>query len=511
LKNNNSDLKTNLLCSKRMENNTEIDFYEIQIGNEECLVNRNQQMLQKLINFEDLCPHFDESNGLHCKSGDTIHPLSRCVIGCTHVAKECETESEYFRLLCETKKEHVNSILRNVYNNGISKPSIIQSMGILPLINGQDSIIQFQSGTGKTYTFLIGLLWGLDPTNKDLQYIFLTSTHEVATQTFELVNKLVPMVSTSLCIGGSKQQAGGFKTSANKQNGLVAQRAELRKAQIIVGTVGKTYELMCVKKMIGPTKNVRAICMDEFDQLVSPQRPKASSYEVKTEDQIKCILSMIPEYAQRAFFSATIIPDSDRIARSFFRPFDEEVGHPFMLLLNEDNSLVKGIRHYYVPFDTTESKLEALIELWGRMRNGGQAIIFVNRTDNVYKLQAFLEKELKGVEFGIFHGGMDGPSREKKFQEFKTGTCRYLIATDVLSRGIDVHSVNFIINFDMPDKLETYIHRIGRCGRFGRKGIAINFVLINRDMDEMLKVNEINARGAINKMEQLPSNIEDLL
>jgi superfamily II DNA/RNA helicase len=493
-----------------MENNSEFDFYEIQIGNEQCMVNRNQQTFQKLVNFDDLCPYFDEENGLHCKSGDMIYPLNKCVIGCTRIAKECDNENEYWKLICETKKDQINTIIRNVYAMGINKPSIIQSMGIFPLINGQDSIIQFQSGTGKTFTFLIGLLWGFDPTNKELQYIFLTSTHEVATQIFDLVNRLVPGAHTSLCIGGSKQQAGGFKTN-NKQSNLATQRAELKRAQIIVGTVGKTYELMCIKKMIGSTKCVRAICMDEFDQLVSPQRPKASSYEVKTEDQIRCILSAIPEYTQRTFFSATVIPDSDRIARSFFRPYDEDVGHPFMLLLNEDNSLVKGIRHYHISFDTTESKCEALIELWGRVRNGGQAIIFVNRTDTVYKLQAFLEKELKGVEFGIFHGNMDGPSREKKFQEFKAGTCRYLITTDVLSRGIDVHAVNFIINFDMPDKLETYIHRIGRCGRFGRKGIAINFIMINRDMDEMLKVNEINAKGTINKMESLPSNVEDLL
>ena len=146
-----------------------------------------------------------------------------------------------------------------------------------------------------------------------------------------------------------------------------------------------------------------------------------------------------------------------------------------------------------------------------QMLSGGQGIIFVNRTDSVYKLQAFLEHELKNVKFGIFHGNLDGSTREKIFKEFKEGTCRYLISTDVLSRGIDVHSVNFVINFDMPDKLETYIHRIGRGGRYGRKGIAINFVLINREMDEMLKVEEINLKGKLNKMEQLPDNIEDLL
>jgi superfamily II DNA/RNA helicase len=106
---------------------------------------------------------------------------------------------------------------------------------------------------------------------------------------------------------------------------------------------------------------------------------------------------------------------------------------------------------------------------------------------------------------------MDGSSRARIFQDFQSGMCRYLIATDVFARGIDVQSVNFVINFDMPDKMETYIHRVGRAGRYGRKGIAMNFVLQNRDIDEMLKVDEINLRGEMNKMEPLPENIEDLL
>lgn len=500
-----------------MENTEGCNFYEMQIGDETCLINRNQHTLQRLSKFEEIYPHYDTENKLHCKmdNGD-ICPLNKCIISYTNMQGKNKSEiknmsdDEYFRVLCETKQKHIDTILRNVYAYGIQKPSIIQQMGLLPLINGQDAIIQFKSGTGKTFTFLIGLLWGFDPSNESLQYIFLTSTHEVATQIFDLVRVLLPIANVSLCIGGTKQQSGGFKTN-NRQTSLNEKRSELRKAQIIVGTVGKTYEWMCIKKMISSFEHVRAICMDEFDQLVSPQKTRNSSYEVKTEDQVRCILSTIPSYSQRVFFSATVIPDSDIIAKSFFRTYEEDVGEPFMLLLSEDNFVVNGIRHYYVQFDTNESKCDALVDLWGRMRNGGQGIIFVNRTDSASKLQAFLKTELKGVEFGIFHGGMDGVTRDKIFQDFRSGACRYLIATDVLSRGIDVHSINFVINFDMPDKLETYIHRIGRGGRYGRKGIAINFVLINNEMDEMLKVNEINLRGKMNKMEALPSNIEDLL
>ena len=122
---------------------------------------------------------------------------------------------------------------------------------MFPLINGQDAIIQFQSGTGKTLTFLIGLLWGFDPQNACLQYIFLTSTHQVATQIFELIQKLLPAANLSLCIGGTKKQSGGFKTS-NQQTTLQEKRLELKRAQIIVGTVGKTYEFLCIKKSFRP-------------------------------------------------------------------------------------------------------------------------------------------------------------------------------------------------------------------------------------------------------------------
>src|SRR5207248_2836432 len=113
-----------------MENN-ENDFYAMQIGNEECMVNRNQETLQRLTTFEDLYPHFDEENGLHCKTNDMIYPLRRCVIGCTRIEKDCGSDTEYHQALCETKSLHVNSMIRNLYAMGINKPSIIQNIGIL--------------------------------------------------------------------------------------------------------------------------------------------------------------------------------------------------------------------------------------------------------------------------------------------------------------------------------------------------------------------------------------------
>lgn len=497
---------------KDTNENEDDTFAEMKIGDETCLVNR--KTLEKLHTFEDLHPYYDTENGLHNVVNGKIRPLNPSVIGFTKLTKKYgEHENElHCQDLCASRRKHIEGIIRNVHSNGFDNPSMIQSIGLFPLIDGKDTMIQFKSGTGKTMTFLVGLLWGLDMDNKTLQYIFLTSTHEVAKQIYELVQKLVPQANSVLCIPDPKKQDGGFKPSSSAPTSLSELRNKFKTAQVIVGTIGKTYDLLCVKKLVPTFNSVRSFCADEFDALVSPQKNRGlNSHQIKPEEQLEDILGMLPSYTQRVFFSATVIPESGQIAQSYFRKYDAEVGKPFMLLLTENNFIVNGIRHYYVGVSCYEDKRDALVEIWGRMRNGGQGIIFVNRTNTAELLKKDLETELKNIKFSIFYGKMDGNNRDKTFDEFTKGICRYMISTDVLSRGIDVQGINFIINFDMPEKIETYIHRIGRSGRYGRKGIAINFVLSTRDTDEMQKVNEINLKGSINEMRVLPENIEDLL
>jgi len=500
------------------ENYDGCKLYNFSINDDKYKINQNPESLIRLTNFDNLVPFYDESIGYHLKLNDKgttkIVSLSVCVIGRTlfpeivnGVGTETMSINQISNLICEIKKKHVDELIRNVYAFGFEMPSVSQALGIIPLINGKDMIIQFKSGTGKTCTFLIGLLWGFDPADPSLQYIFLTSTHEVATQIHQIACLLLPNANISLCKGGAKTQAGGFKSEGPRGN-LDEKRSELRKAQIIVGTIGKTYELLCVKHMVHSFDNVKAICLDEFDQLLNPQKSRGSSYEIRTEDQVKCIFNDISPYAQRVFFSATVIKGSDETARSYFRSYDEDYGDPFMVLLDSENYLLKGIRHYYVIFDMQENKYAVLLELLRKVRIT-QTIIFVNRTDHAYRLQAYLDGEK--VQSALFHGGLDGPTRQKIFDDFKAGHFRYLIATDVLARGIDVHQINVVINFDMPEEKESYIHRIGRSGRFGRKGVAINFVMVNREMDEMQKVQAINAHGEMNKMVPLPNNLEDLL
>jgi len=487
-------------------------MYDFVVNEDKYGINMHPDKLKKLIEFDDLYNIKYDSDSdqfyLETKFGRTL--INKCVIGCTTLPSNVDpnslTTEEYYAAIIEQKKLHVKELLTNVYSYGFERPSIAQTYGVLPLIDGKDSIIQFQSGTGKTATFLIGLLWGFDPVVTGLQYVFLTSTHEVANQVYGVLKKFLPSANSVLCVGGSKPQAGAFK--ADKRTSTDTLRQDIRKAQIVVGTVGKVFEVFCVKRMVQDFTRVKSICMDEFDHLLTPQKSKNSAYETRTEDQISSIMKEIPSYTQRVFFSATVIPGSDEYARVYFRDYDEDFGDPMMILLDEKNQLLKGIRHYYIPFDNQELKKNVLIDLLQRVRIT-QCIIFVNRIEIAQKLQGFLKSEK--VEASLFHGGLDGDTRKRVFSEFNEGKYRFLIATNVLARGIDVQTVNLVINYDMPDEKESYIHRIGRSGRFGRKGCAINFVVTNKDMNEMMKVEAINENGEMNRMELLPRNITDLL
>lgn len=507
--------------AREFENYNGQKLYTLTINDERYKFNQNPDLLNKLYSFSDILPSYDAGTknfylSLNDRTGSgnkTDVIISKCVIGRTNVPSTYDgidtsgiSENEYWDIVCRIKREHITSLVKNIYAYGFERPSIAQSMGIVPLINGKDAIVQFQSGTGKTATFLLGLLWGYDGSNPSLQYLFLTSTHEVADQIHTLITKFLPNAKTCLCIGGNKSQAGGFKNNQRNVNDNI--RNQIRSAQIIVGTVGKTYELMCVKKFIPSMGEVKAICLDEFDQLLSSQKSKSSSHETRTEDQIKSIFSEIPKYAQRVFFSATVIPGADEQALQYFREYDDDYGDPFLVLLHQDNVLLKGIRHYYVSLEHQEKKLPVLMDLLARVRIQ-QCIIFVNKIETAYRLHGFLESEK--VQCVLFHGGLDGDTRMKITEKFRAGEFRFMIATDVMSRGIDIQTINVIINFDMPNEKDTYIHRIGRSGRFGRKGVAINFILLNRDIDEMQKVYDINNCSDTNKMVPLPAEVADLL
>ena len=224
--------------------------------------------------------------------------------------------------------------------------------------------------------------------------------------------------------------------------------------QILVGTPGRLSEM--VYKNIIDTSNLRVLIMDEADEMLS----------FGFRDQMVKILNRIPKETQIGLFSATIPDEMMKITTKF-------MNKPIQILIKTNEVTLEGIKQYYIVIENDEDKFDCLCELYGTIRVT-QSIIYVNHKSTVDWLSKSLEEQNYTV--GSISGGMPHDERNSVMQKFRSGDIRVLISTDLLSRGIDVQQVSLVLNYDIPYEKETYIHRIGRSGRFGRKGVAVNFV-----------------------------------
>jgi superfamily II DNA/RNA helicase len=364
-----------------------------------------------------------------------------------------------------------DGILKGIYSYGFEKPSQIQRVAIKPIIDKQDMVIQSQSGTGKTATFIIGLLHLIDENLNEPQAIIISNTRELADQTYKVCNSLSSFtnIKSNLCIGGDMQ----FKYNS-----------ENLKDHIIIGTPGRISDL--INKNIINTSNIKIIVVDEADDVLSNSFIK----------QVKKIFIRLPEESQVILISATIPNEMSSLFDSILKP-------DFITILVKDNELtLDGIKQYYIYIDEN-SKIDALMDLY-KFISIGQAIVYSNKKYKADELRQILEENNYSVS--ILHGDMIQKEREEIMNEFRKGKTRILITTDILSRGIDVQQVSLVINYDMPKYPQTYIHRIGRSGRYGRKGSAINFVTKK----------EKNILNFIKKLYNteilpLPNNVSELL
>ena len=334
-----------------------------------------------------------------------------------------------------------DSILKGIYSYGFERPSPIQRIAIKPIKDGNDVVIQSHSGTGKTATFIIGLLSRIDIENKNTQCIIICNTRELADQTYKVLKSLSQFsnVSHSLCIGGDM-----------KFNYISDQMKE----HVIVGTPGRISDLL--NKEIINNDTVKMIIIDEADDVLSTGFRK----------QIKKIFSKVNKEAQVVLVSATIPPEMSSL-------FDVIFKEDYMsILLKDDQVTLDGIKQYYIALDE-QHKEDTIIDLY-QFINIGQGIIYCNKKYKADELKQILDD--KDFSTGVLHGDMIQKEREEIMTEFRNGSIRILITTDILSRGIDVQQVSIVINYDMPKYPQTYIHRIGRSGRYGRKGCAVNFV-----------------------------------
>jgi len=378
---------------------------------------------------------------------------------------------EYYDSFEDPELELNDSILKGIYSYGYEKPSPIQRVGIKPIIDGKDIVIQSHSGTGKTATFIIGLLHRINSEVEETQSIIISNTRELAVQTHSVFTQLskYTTVKCNLCIGGDLQ----YKYSS-----------EYIKDHVIIGTPGRISDLL--NKNIISSNSLKLIIVDEADDVLSSSFRK----------QVKRIFQKIPTNCQVVLVSATIPTEMSELFDSLMKP-------DFLSILVKDDELtLDGIIQYYVNLDE-EYKLDALIDLY-KYLSIGQAIVYCNKKNKADDLKyALLENNFS---VSVLHGDMMQKDREDIMKEFRSGTTRILITTDILSRGIDIQQVSLVINFDMPKYPQTYIHRIGRSGRFGRKGSAINFITKK----------ERNILNFIQKMynteiKPLPYNVADLI
>ncbi|KAK9462618.1 P-loop containing nucleoside triphosphate hydrolase protein [Lipomyces oligophaga] len=363
------------------------------------------------------------------------------------------------------------NLLRGIFAYGFEKPSSIQARAIMPIIKGVDVLAQAQSGTGKTATFSISVLQKIDPTIKFCQALILAPTRELAQQILKVLISIGDYtdVTYHACIGGSSVR----EDVAKLQEGV----------QIVVGTPGRVFDM--IQRRFLRTDNIKIFVLDEADEMLSGFK-----------DQIYDIFQLLPTSSQVVLLSATMPAEVLDVTEKFMR-------NPVRILVKKDELTLEGIKQFYIAVVEENFKLDTLIDLYETVTIT-QAVIFCNTRRKV----DWLTDQLTAQKFTVsaMHGDMDQAQRDVIMKEFRSGSSRVLITTDLLARGIDVQQVSLVINFDLPNNKENYIHRIGRGGRFGRKGVAINFVTDN-DVSEMREIE----RFYNTQIDEMPSNIADLV
>lgn len=518
-----------------------MEFTPVSVDKYNCNTNRSSLEIMRIASFEDTIPMYDPEIGAHLQiyssESDTTKIVQLNNSSATTMlipGSNKMEQNEYFEAFVEKKKEVVTHLIRQSYTKGYQEPIGIQKLAIPELIQRRDALVQFKSGTGKTHAFLFGCLWGYDPLDTTLQYVFITSTHEVATQIYLHAKHLLPEeAQICLCIGNKKTSdlnpkggfkndenlpsRGGFRTistsSFNEPKRTTRQeKEEFTSAQVVVCTMGKFHDYFCNKKWLpyDKYKYMKALCVDEFDRIVKSDTKTQSG--MSTERQMEEIITKLPEEAQRVFFSATVTPESLEIAFSYFRKPNMMIGDPFIVLLDSEDYTLDGIKQYYVRTTTFQEKKDTLMDLIKQLYIS-QAIVFTNTIETAQHIKTMFNDQSLPIPCEVFHGKMSSEERKEIHQKFLKNEIRILISTDVTARGLDVQSINVVINFDMPNVLTTYIHRVGRSGRFGRKGVAISFILssMNKNDGEYAKIVEINECSKNSKMTELPGDLSKLL
>ena len=366
-----------------------------------------------------------------------------------------------------------DGLLESTYLYGFKKPSKIQIKGIQSLNTGKDCLLQSQSGTGKTATYLLGIMNRLEE-NNDLQGLILSPTRELSEQVYDVAIQLSKKTKIKItkCIGGTK---------------IYEYKKYLKNSNLVIGTIGRIKHM--IQDKIIKTDLIKLIVLDEADNML---------IDGLTED-LKFIFSSLPKNKQVCLISATL-------SKNVFAFSKNLMNNPIKILLKKNQIAVDLISQFYLDVEVEEYKFDVLQDLY-QLISTSQTIIFCNTIRKVKWLSEELDK--KNYPITAIHGKMSQEERNLVVKDFRNGETRILLTTDLLARGIDIPQVNLVINYDLPPNKETYIHRIGRCGRFDKKGVSISMVKMEDSLD-IKSLNKMKNYYDIN-IKELPDNIEDYL
>jgi ATP-dependent RNA helicase DeaD len=324
---------------------------------------------------------------------------------------------------------------------GYETPTAIQSLFIPEAVTGRDCIGQAQTGTGKTAAFILPILQKIAPTGAAPQALILAPTRELAVQIHGEAQRLAEcrrLHIVSLCGGHPMRK---------QLNELV------RGCQIVVGTPGRVIHH--IRNGVLKLKAVRHVVLDEADRML----------DIGFRPDIERILAALPNDRQTLLLSATLPPPVRRLAHRYMK-------QPTVIDIAPEKPAVASIRQSYFTVDP-DRKFELLLRLIDR-EHPTRCIIFCRRKRDA----EFLAHDLahKHLHVARMHGDLEQKKRDRIMDAFRDGRVRFLVSTDLVGRGIDVDDISHVINFDIPDDPENYVHRIGRTARMGKDGIAFTFV-----------------------------------
>jgi ATP-dependent RNA helicase DeaD len=357
-----------------------------------------------------------------------------------------------------------SSVLKGIKEAGFERPTKTQEMLMPPIMLGKDILGQAKTGTGKTAAFALPLLHGLDK-DKQFQALILAPTRELAIQItaeIEELGRYTPIRPVCLFGGQAvKTQAGKLQRAGN---------------QIIVGTPGRVMDML--ERGLIHFDNVRFAILDEVDRML----------DIGFREDIRKILERIKHVHQTVFVSATISPEIERLARKFMRD-------PEKIIVASGSLTVSLVDQHYLSVNQWD-KRRLLVHLL-KHEEPALTVIFCRLKRVVDELTSLLTKH--GIEAYSIHGDMPQGKRNQVMERLRSGNLSVLVASDLASRGIDVDDVSHVINYDLPEDPEVYVHRIGRTARAGRKGIA--WALVTPEQGELLTSIELLINKEIPKME----------